>query len=331
MSKITTGVSAISPEESGMSCAGYYSDTTYVDFTDDGKVAIIKNGDTPFSMPLTGVNFPVDIWGSGSVTLAPGSDPYIIDASMAGSKHEVHGQSEIEFTWSMEPKAAKYKFVVIDNEGHETSTDFVSLEGVKDSSSFVASLKKAIEDAELDYTDVEVSDFSEYTVTLQACVPGKEQSYRIDYYDNENNLLRSDMSKVTRKAVAYDTPRPAFIALLLEYGSKDGKNGSGSGSSCGCKSKCSSSTDDKCNTNLNGSSSSKDSADVQKTIKWTNIDLYERFKDAEDNDFIWDTVGDILIHSGGKNINDDDDNSVKPIVLKNTSDVPVTVKILMAN
>lgn len=335
MSYVSTGVNAISAEEAGLSCANYYSDGTVLDFTNNGTIDIITNGVTDYSQPLTGINFPVDDWGSSSVQLLPDSDPFTIDASQTGTlwTRRQLVQFDIDGIFEGSPLAKYAKMVVGIQDGSELevvrSTNIFDISKCTNMLEFIEALKKAMGeegvDMDLDLCEVFKVD-SEYYFTIRTCEAGKTYDYVIYFYDENMNLIDYITAVETRSAQTYETPRSAFIVITVTYGAGNKTSASKSGCGCGGNSGCSP---------AGGSSSgcgnsSKDVPNTtQNVLKWTNLDLLNKF--GKDEEVIWDNLSKILIHSGLQNASEDDDCQVRPIVLWNKSGIIANVKIMMAN
>lgn len=333
MSSISTGVSALSLEDTGLTCAGYYSDTTYLSFTNDGNLAVVQNSDTLFSTPLAGINLPITNWSSSQVQLLPNSDPYVIETSMCGDWHKVRQLTDIDISFLYELPGYKYaKLVIEDEDGQTRETDFIDISNIKTAAEFKSALSKALSDAELDLEDTEIYSIGEHIVTMRTCKPGVKYTYKLNYYNSAKELVGTNIGTANpdRPDVEYESARPSFMLVTVTY---NGDSGSSGGCSCKSNSKCggsNSSANGGCKP-VNMSSSSLNNANSSDgkyyTMKWTNADLYAKLGDVPE---IWDTIGSILIHSGAANLSEDDDNGIRPIVLKNTSGVTANVKILMA-
>lgn len=336
MSYKSTGVNAILPEEAKMSCSDYYDDTTVLDFTSSGELAVINGPDTLYSTPLTDINFPIDDWATSSVKLDPASKdksgnpkPYFINTDDIGTTWERRQLTTVETDfWEKEPKPYYCVFEIIDADGNSKATDMFDISHCTNMPEFLEALNKAINDKDFDLYDCEIinSETKEYSFVIRTCNAGVSNTYKFYFYDENKNLINEIFGEETRSAITYETPRASFIALIVTYGgeSKSGSNGS---NSCGCSKGCG------CGGNGSTSDSSSDgnNANTQNVLKWTSKDLYNRFAGTEDEHLIWDNLSKILIHSGAQNTNEDDDLQIRPLVLINPNNVVATVKIILAN
>lgn len=329
MSYISTGVSAISPTESGMSCSSYYDDTTMLDFTSSGTIDIIQQGNSLASIPLTDISSAITDWSISSARIKPGAE-YHLNAQDTGTRLPKRQQVQFEIP-ELDASSPRYIYCELigeDTEGNLTTTGKIDISSVSNMLEFKTVLEKAIEEKGIDLNFFELYTIdSEYTFTVRACSEGTEYTYRLLFYLNDTDTFDAP-SNETVSAFTYKYASPSFIALFITYD----EDGSGDSSSCGCKKKKSCWTTENTYTsssNSCGSSSSSSSSSSQQVIKWTTQDLYDLY--GKDEKTIWDNISKVLIHCGAQSTSDTDDGCVKPIVLWNTTDMYVNVKILLAN
>ena len=323
MSHNSTGISALTLEETGLSCSNYYDDQTFLTFTNEGELAILKNGEQLLSTPLTGINFPVDDWGVSTVTLNPPdskgkTQDRILDFKDTGTVWEVSQISSFSFN---EIYANFYPFkkcklqLVTDDEIVYKETGVFDISNVNTIEEFVDALKKAMDKVDLDL------DLDLYTdgdkVVLRVCEKGISYNINLIFYEADGKTETGRLiADIDRRSTTYDYPYPSFIALLVTF--EDSSSSSSQTKKCGCG-------------NLKIDVESDSELQAQDVIRWASLDLYTLFKDTDKENYIWDNLSKILIHSGLKNQIDGDDCQVKPLVLRNVSPKKAIVKIIAAN
>ena len=322
MSYNSTGISALTTEQTGLSCSSYYDDQTFLDFTDQGEIAIIKNGETLMSTPLSGINFPIDDWGVSTITLNPADskgkiEDRILDFKDTGSVWKISQLSDFYFN---ELYADFYPFkkcklqVISDQEIIYKETEIFDISNVNTIEEFRDALQKAMDKVDLDI-DLDLYIDGDRLV-FRVCEKGVSYNINLIFYNEDGSEAGVAIAEIVRNSTRYDFPYPSFIALLVTF--EDSKTSSSDTKKCGCgKMSIYKETDES-------------EQQAQDVIRWASLDLYTLFKDTDKEKYIWDNLSKILIHSGLKNQTDTDDCQVKPLVLRNVSEKKAIVKILAA-